>query len=146
LAPDSCSGPTKGTPDVFWLDKQDHIGPARGYAPFIDGFYTYPVYRNVLNYNAKNDGTGDQSANLQQALNDDGRGGNRYQNGLTYEPAEVFLPGGTYQIQHQLDLRMGTIIVGDPNNPPVIKAAADFVGNTVVNGMTLLQVTRKLAS
>src|SRR5439155_22094962 len=38
------------------------------------------------------------------------------------------------QIQHQLDLRMGTIIVGDPNNPPVIKAAANFVGNTVVNG------------
>lgn len=29
---------------------------------------------------------------------------------------------------------MGTIIVGDPNDPPVIKASADFDGDAVVNG------------
>jgi glucan 1,3-beta-glucosidase len=134
LLPPSCPGPVKGNASGFWLDKQDHTGSPRGYAPFIDGYFTYPVYRNVLHYNAKNDGTGDQSDNLQNAMNTDGRGRNRYQNGLTFEPAEVFLPGGTYQIKKQLDLRMGTIIVGDPNNPPVIKASSDFNGDTVVNG------------
>lgn len=132
----SCSGPSKGNYSGFWLDKQDHTGSARGYAPFIDNYYTYPVYRNVVNdpYNCKNDGSGDQTAALQLALNDDGRGGNRYLQGTTNEPAEVFLPSGTYQIQSKLDLRIGTIIVGDPFDPPVIQAASDFSGGTVVNG------------
>lgn len=94
------------------------------------------MYRNVLNspYFAQNDGSGDQSGALQFALNDDGRGGNRYQHGLTTEPAEVFLPSGTYQLRRKLDLRVGTIIVGDPNNPPILKAAADFSDDTVING------------
>jgi glucan 1,3-beta-glucosidase len=131
----SCSGPAIGVPDGFWLDEQDHVGTARGYAPFIDNYYTYPTYRNaVKGYGAKNDGSGDQTGALQAALNDDGRGGNRYQQGTTYEPAEVFLPSGTYQLHSKLDLRMGTIIVGDPLDPPVIRPAADFVGDTVVNG------------
>jgi glucan 1,3-beta-glucosidase len=134
----SCSGPVEGVPDGFWLDQQDHTGPARGYAPFIDSYYTYPVYRNaVKDYGANNDGSGDQTSFLQAALNDDGRSGSRYNQVTpitTYEPAEIFLPGGTYQLHKTLDLRMGTIIVGDPLNPPVIRAAADFDGNTVVNG------------
>jgi glucan 1,3-beta-glucosidase len=118
----SCTAPVKSSPTAFWLDQQDHTGPPRGYAPFIPNYYTYPVYRNVFNYGAKNDGSGDQTAALQQALNDDGRGGNRYQQGLTYEPAELFLPSGIYTIGSKLDLRMGTIIVGDPINPPIIRA------------------------
>jgi glucan 1,3-beta-glucosidase len=134
----SCSGPAEGVPDGFWLDEQDHTETARGYAPFIDNYYTYPTYRNaVKGYGAKNDGSGDQTGSLQAALNDDGRGGNRYQQGTTFEPAEVFLPSGTYQLHSKLDLRMGTIIVGDPLNPPVIRPAADFVGDTVVNGSDL---------
>jgi hypothetical protein len=131
----SCSGPVKGVPDGFWLDQQNHTGTARGYAPFIDNYYAYPTYRNaVKDYKANNDSSGDQTGFLQAALNDDGRGGNRYQQGTTYEPATVFLPSGTYQLQSKLDLRMGTIIAGDPLNPPVIRAAADFVGDTLVNG------------
>jgi glucan 1,3-beta-glucosidase len=133
----SCTGPVEGVPDGFWLDQQDHTGTARGYAPFIDNYFTYPTYRNALKYGAMNDGSGDQTSSLQAALNDDGRGGNRYNHDTpitTFEPAEVFLPGGTYQLQKTLDLRMGTIIVGDPLDPPVIRAAADFVGDTVVNG------------
>jgi glucan 1,3-beta-glucosidase len=133
----SCTGPVVGVPVGFWLDQQDHTGTARGYAPFIDNYFTYPTYRNALKYGARNDGSGDQTSSLQAALNDDGRGGNRYNHDTpitTFEPAEVFLPGGTYQLQKTLDLRMGTIIVGDPLDPPVIRAAADFNGDTVVNG------------
>jgi hypothetical protein len=49
-------------------------------------------------------------------------------------PAEVFLPGGVYTLGSTLDLRLGTIIVGDPLNRPVIKASSDFVGSTLING------------
>lgn len=92
------------------------------------------MFRNVLDYGVTNDGTGDQSGSLQDAMNSDGNGGSRYKNGLTTRPAEVYLPGGTYQVSKVWDLRVGTIIVGDPNDPPVIKASADFDGNAVVNG------------
>ncbi|KAL1849569.1 hypothetical protein Plec18170_007477 [Paecilomyces lecythidis] len=130
----TCTGPTKSSPTAYWLDQQDHTGNARGYAPFISGYYTYPVYRNVLNYSVSNDGSGDQTQNLQNAINTDGRGGSRKGQGVSYEPAEVYLPAGTYQLGSTLNLRMGTIIVGDPINPPTIKASSNFNGNVLVNG------------
>jgi len=113
----------------------DHTGDSRGYAPFIANYYTFPVWRNVLDYGAKNDGSGDQAAAIQSALNTDGRGGNRFSSGVvTAEPAHVFIPGGTYTLNTQLDLRIGTIIMGDPQNPPILKAAAGFSGSTLING------------
>ncbi|KFY68822.1 hypothetical protein V496_00777 [Pseudogymnoascus sp. VKM F-4515 (FW-2607)] len=129
-----CTGPIASKPSKYWLDEQDHTGDARGIAPFSGNSDTYPVFRNVLDYGVANDGTGDQSGSLQDAINTDGNGGSRYKNGLTTRPAELYLPGGTYQISKVWDLRVGTVIVGDPNDPPVIKASADFDGNAVVNG------------
>lgn len=38
------------------------------------------------------------------------------------------------QICAQLDLRIGTILVGDPINPPTIKACSGFKGTIVING------------
>ena len=101
---------------------------------FTDNNDKYPVFRNVLDFGVANDGTGDQSGKLQDTINTDGNGGSRYKNGLTTRPAEVYLPGGTYQLSKVWDLRVGTIIVGDPNDPPVIKASANFDGDAVVNG------------
>jgi len=131
----SCSGPVTSNPSSYWMTQMDHTGNARGYAPNINNYYTFPVWRNVLDYGAKNDGSGDQTAAIQSALNTDGRGGNRYSSGVvTAEPAHVFLPGGTYTLGSQLDLRLGTIIMGDPQNPPVLKAAPGFSGGTLING------------
>lgn len=130
----ACTGPTASKPSKYWLDEQDHTGDARGIAPFSGNTDTYPVFRNVLDFKVANDGTGDQTGGLQDAMNSDGNGGSRYKNGLTSKPAEVYLPGGTYQISKTWDFRVGTIIVGDPNDPPVIKASPDFDGDSVVNG------------
>jgi hypothetical protein len=130
----SCSGPVKSSPSTYWLAEQDHTGNPRGYAPNAGGNYNYPVWRNVLDYGAKNDGSGDQTASLQKAINDNGSGGSRESSGVTRYPAQVYLPSGTYQLGSTLNLRVGTLIVGDPINPPVIKAAAGFNGNTLVNG------------
>ena len=129
-----CSGPVGSNPSTYWLDQQDHTGAARGYAPFLPGDFTYPVYRSVKSYNAVGDGNADDTQNLQNAINDDGNGGNRYNNEVSTRPAEVFVPGGTYKLTKQLDLRLNTILVGDPNNMPILKASFDFNGGTVVNG------------
>ena len=130
----SCNGPVRSNPSIYWLDQQDHGGNARGYAPFLPGDFTYPVYRNVKSYHAVGDGNADDTRSLQNAINDDGKGGNRYNNEVSTRPAEVFIPGGTYKLTKQLDLRLNTILVGDPNNMPIFKASANFNGGTVVNG------------
>lgn len=118
----------------YWLDEQDHTGNARGYAPFLGKDFTYPVYRNVLAYGAAGDGIKDDADAIQNAINTDGRGGSRYRNEVTTRPAEVFVPGGTYKISKTIDLRLNTILVGDPNNRPVFKASAGFSGGSLING------------
>ncbi|THC96069.1 hypothetical protein EYZ11_004442 [Aspergillus tanneri] len=121
------------SPSTYWLASQDHKGKARGYAPYANNA-DYPVWRNVQDYGARGDGTGDQTAPLQHALNDDGHGGSRKGHGVTRYPAEVYLPGGIYQLGSTLELRVGTIITGDPLNLPVLKAAEGFSGDVLVKG------------
>lgn len=119
----------------YWLDEQDHTGFARGFAPFLGKDYTYPVYRNVRAYGAVGNGQHDDTNALQNAINSDGIGGNRYKNEVTTRPAEVFVPGGEYKISKTVDLRLNTILLGDPNNPPVFKASVGFSGGSLINGV-----------
>lgn len=118
----------------YWLDEQDHTGNARGYAPFLGTDFTYPVYRNVRAYGAVGNGNNDDTNALQNAINTDGKGGTRYKNEVTTRPAEVFVPGGTYKISKTIDLRLNTILVGDPNDRPIFKASSDFSGGSLING------------
>jgi glucan 1,3-beta-glucosidase len=92
------------------------------------------VYRDVTTYGVKNDGSGNQTSALQNAIDTDGQGGTREGKGSTYMPAEVFLPGGVYTVGSTLTLRLGTIIVGDPLNKPILKASSEFIGSTLVSG------------
>lgn len=116
---------------AYWLDQMDHTGSARGYAPFADDNVDYPVYRNVRDsHGAVGDGSTDDSAAIQYAINHDGRVS---QNPLSKRPAVVYLPGGTYRLDTGLDFRLNTILIGDPTNPPVIKAASSFSGNSMLN-------------
>ncbi|KAJ5910572.1 Pectin lyase fold/virulence factor [Penicillium tannophilum] len=130
----TCPAGSRKAADIYWLDAQDHNQAAAGYAPYAGGSNVYPVYRNVMDYGAVNDGSGDQTAKLQKAIDDDGNGGTRKGKGTTRYPAEVYLPGGTYTLGSTLTLTVGTIIVGDPQNPPIIKAASDFQGQFLVMG------------
>ncbi|GAB1199431.1 hypothetical protein APSETT444_008780 [Aspergillus pseudonomiae] len=129
----TCTGPIKSSPTSYWLADQNHSGNSGGYAPYVNNT-NYPVWRNVRDYGASNDGSGNQTSKLQNAINDNGSGGSRKSSGVTRYPAEVFLPGGTYQLGSTLELRVGTIITGDPLNPPVLKAAPNFKGDTLVMG------------
>ncbi|KAI4125489.1 MAG: hypothetical protein LQ338_004215 [Usnochroma carphineum] len=133
LAPTNSDAQASSEPP-YWLDQQDHTSSSRGFAPFLGTYYTYPVYRNVRSYGATGDGSTDDTDALQNATNDDGQGGNRYKNEVTTRPALVFVPGGTYRLTKQLDMRLNTILVGDPNDMPVFKASSDFQGQTMING------------
>ncbi|KAJ5999469.1 Pectin lyase fold/virulence factor [Penicillium sp. IBT 35674x] len=130
----TCPAGSRKAADIYWLDAQDHNQAAAGYAPYAGGSTIYPVYRNVMDYGAVNDGSGDQTAKLQKAIDDDGNGGTRKGKGTTRYPAEVYLPGGTYTLGSTLTLTVGTIIVGDPQNPPIIKAASNFQGQFLIMG------------
>lgn len=87
-----------------------------------------------MEYSVVNDGTGNQTPRLQTAIDDDGAGGSRKGQGVGRNPAQVYLPGGVYQLGSTLSLTVGTIIVGNPLNPPVIKAAKGFDGEFLVMG------------
>lgn len=130
----TCPGVNSQPSGPYWLDVQDHKENGAGYAPYASGSKVYPVYRNVLDYGAQNDGSGDQTAKIQKAIDDDGNGGSRKGQGVTRYPAEVFLPGGVYQLESTLYLTVGTIIVGDPQNPPIIRAGTNFDGQFLVMG------------
>ncbi|KAJ5949866.1 Pectin lyase fold/virulence factor [Penicillium verhagenii] len=130
----TCPAGSRKAADIYWLDAQDHNQAAAGYAPYAGGSQVYPVYRNVMDYGVVNDGSGDQTAKLQKAIDDDGNGGTRKGKGVTRYPAEVYLPGGTYTLGSTLTLTVGTIIVGDPQNPPVIRASPNFQGQFLVMG------------
>ncbi|KAJ5773644.1 Pectin lyase fold/virulence factor [Penicillium paradoxum] len=112
----TCPAPGSQVPEVYWLDEQDHNEKGAGFAPYAKSSQ-YPVYRNVMDYSVVNDGSGDQTPKLQKAIDDDGVGGSRKGQGVTRYPAQVYLPGGVYQLQTTLKLTVGTIIVGNPLNP-----------------------------
>ncbi|KAL8678403.1 MAG: hypothetical protein Q9186_005245 [Xanthomendoza sp. 1 TL-2023] len=122
----------KSTATRYWLDQQDHNGAGRGYAPFAGS--DYPVYRNVKSYSAAGDGSTDDTSALQNAINDAGNGASRYQNEVSTRPALVFVPGGTYKITKKLDMRLNTILVGDPNDRPVFRPSFDFKDETLIDG------------
>lgn len=130
----TCAGPANKSPEVYWLDDQDHNRDGAGYAPYVKGSRRYPVYRNVMDYSVVNDGSGDQTTKLQHAIDDDNNGGTRKGQGVTRYPAEVYLPGGTYTLGSTLSLTVGTIIVGNPSNPPIIKASPNFRGQYLIMG------------
>lgn len=121
--------------ESYWLEQQDHTGSTRGFAPFLGTYFSYPVYRNVKSYGATGNGSTDDTTAIQNAINDDGQGGNRYKNEVTTRPAQVYVPGGTYRLTKQLDMRLNTFLVGDPKNRPVFKAAPNFQGQTMLTGV-----------
>jgi hypothetical protein len=54
---------------MYWLDAQDHTGPARGKAPYVQKPDDYTVYRNAVTDNgAVNNGSGDQSRSIQYSV------------------------------------------------------------------------------
>lgn len=83
--------------------------------------------------NHTGDGVTDDTAAINAAIAD----GNRCGKGCastTETPAVVYFPAGTYSISSSIIDYYYTMIIGDANNPPTIKATAAFTGMGLING------------
>ncbi|KAF4343990.1 exo-beta-1 3-glucanase [Fusarium beomiforme] len=111
----------------YWLPDLKH----QGLAPYASNNYT--VFRNVKDYGAKGDGTTDDAAAINKAIMAGNRCG-RDCIGTTTTPALVYFPSGTYLLSKPVLPAYFTQMIGDPTNPPTLKASADFDGFGVIDG------------
>ncbi|KAF2091544.1 glycoside hydrolase family 55 protein [Saccharata proteae CBS 121410] len=113
--------------DTFWYEASTDIKS------------TYKVFRNVVtDFGADNAGHVAASGAIQRAID---AGASGYQDrseldtyGATMRPAIVYLPGGLYMMNTSLQLYIGTVIVGDPLDPPVLKAVPEFSEDHMIYG------------
>ncbi|KAH6848217.1 glycoside hydrolase family 55 protein [Chaetomium sp. MPI-CAGE-AT-0009] len=116
----------------YWYENIQH----NGISPTIPNGANWTVFRNVKNYGAKGDGTTDDTAAIQRAINTGDSTGTRDSGrfGSTGQPAVVYFPEGTYLVKESIKSAVGTVIMGDPTNLPTIKAAANFTGTYLLIG------------
>lgn len=116
----------------YWYEKIEH----NGISPAISNGEKWTVFRNVKDYGAKGDGTTDDTAAIQRAINTGDSTGTRDSGrfGSTGQPAVVYFPAGTYVVKSTIKSAVGTLIMGDPTNLPTIKAAASFSGTYLLFG------------
>ncbi|KAB8237024.1 glycoside hydrolase family 55 protein [Aspergillus alliaceus] len=120
----SSNGPSSG----YWYEKIAHNGQSSFLS--LDYKDSYKVFRNVVaDYQADNTGKEDAAPAIQKAVEagaSNGPSRNSKSMGTTGQPAVIYLPGGTYLFKSSLQLYAGTVLVGDPTNPPILKAAAGY--------------------
>lgn len=107
-------------------------------SPFIANGASWDVFRNVKSapYNAQGNGAANDAGAIQAAINAGNSFADRTTNslGTTGQPAVVYIPSGTYILSSPLQMYVDTVLMGNPLNPPVLKAAAGFSGNTLIYG------------
>ena len=92
----------------------------------------YQLYRNVKDFGAKGDGTTDDTAAINNAI----QAGNRCGQGCdssTLTPAIVYFPSGTYLVKTPIIQYYYTQFIGDATNLPTIKADPGFKGMAVID-------------
>ncbi|KAK4190867.1 glucan endo-1,3-beta-glucosidase [Podospora australis] len=116
----------------YWYEQIEH----NGISPTISNGANWTVFRNVKDYGAKGDGTTDDTAAIQQAINIGDSTGTRDSGrfGSTGQPAVVYFPQGTYLVKSTIRSAIGTVIAGDPTKLPTIKAAPTFTGAYLLYG------------
>ncbi|KAL4805619.1 pectate lyase superfamily protein-domain-containing protein [Aspergillus unguis] len=128
----SCSA--TGGSSKFWYEEIEHNGESSFLTPGYKD--NYKVFKNVVSdYGADNTGKSDASSAIQDAIRDGPSGGparDSHAMGTTGQPRIVYLPGGTYLMKAALQLYVGTVIMGDPTNPPVLKAQPGFSGDHMI--------------
>ncbi|WYZ42188.1 hypothetical protein EsH8_V_001083 [Colletotrichum jinshuiense] len=110
---------------TFWMETMTQ----RGSAPYAPA--GYEVWRNVKDYGAYGDGIHDDTAAINLAISDGGRCGAGCPSSTLF-PATVYFPAGTYLVSSPIIQFYNTEMLGDPFNPPVIRASESFSGLGVI--------------
>jgi glucan 1,3-beta-glucosidase len=130
---------TPSEPSQFWYEAIDH----NGISPFIPDGKSWVVHRNVkTQFGAVGNGVTDDSTPFQNAINAGNSFAARNTNslGTTGQPAVIYIPSGTYLFKKSIQLVVGTVIMGDPLNPPTIKASVDIINNFLIYGKDPSQI------
>ena len=136
----------------YWLESISH----QGVSPLGPSGYT--VFRNVKDFGAKGElanlcvtlaytsllfllyshlRPGDGVTDDTDAINEAMSSGDRCGEGCfssTTTPALVYFPSGTYVISSPIFDYYNTIIAGNPNSLPVLKASSSFDGGYLIDG------------
>lgn len=122
ISPDECS---------YWLEDIKH----QGIAAFNSNPGDYQVFRNVKDFGAKGDGVTDDTVAINQAISSGGRCEPGACASSTTTPAVVYFPAGTYMVRGSIIDYYYTMLIGNPNCLPTIKASLDFHGGLgVIDG------------
>ncbi|KAI0433794.1 glycoside hydrolase family 55 protein [Xylaria sp. FL1042] len=114
----------------YWYETIAH----QGLSAFNDNPTTYKVYRNVKDYGAIGDGKHDDTVAINKAISDGNRCGPGVCATSSTTNAVVYFPAGEYLVSSSIVSYYATILVGNPNDLPVLKAAAVFDGFGVIDG------------
>ena len=115
----------------YWFAAVDHSKDT-----VYHGTDSYTIFRNVLDYGAKGDGSTDDTAAINKAMSEGGRcgGGANACDSSTVTPAILYFPGGkTYLVSKPINMYYYTQMVGDATNLPTIAASSNFVGMAVID-------------
>lgn len=120
--------PSADNPSVYWRQTLVTNGKAS-----FNTDTSFQVFRNVKSYGAKGDGSTDDTAAIQAALN--AGTGRTFTESTTTTPAVVYLPAGTYIITSSLTIPYYTQIVGSAisGSSSTIKAAASWSGGWMLD-------------
>lgn len=120
--------PSADNPSVYWRQTLITSGKAA-----FNSDTSFQVFRNVKNYGAKGDGSTDDTAAIQAALN--AGSGRTFTQSTTTTPAVVYLPAGTYVISSSLTIPYYTQIVGSAisGSPSTIKVTSSWSGGWMLD-------------
>ncbi|KAH9887450.1 putative Exo-beta-1,3-glucanae [Xylariomycetidae sp. FL2044] len=115
---------------AFWLQDMNH----QGLAAFNPNPTKYQVFRNVKDFGAQGDGRTDDTKAIQAAISSGDRCGPGSCNSSTTTPATVYFPSGTYLVSDSIVNYYYTMLVGNPNCMPIIKASSNFTSRFLLDG------------
>ncbi|EPT06075.1 hypothetical protein FOMPIDRAFT_68535 [Fomitopsis schrenkii] len=105
----------------------------QGTSAFNSDPSSYTVFRNVMDYGAKGDGTTDDTDAINSAISSGNRCGDGTCASSTLTPAVVYFPQGTYKVSAPLISYYYTQMIGDARVPPTIAASSSFAGIAVID-------------
>ncbi|MCJ1288975.1 hypothetical protein MMC34_000506 [Xylographa carneopallida] len=118
---------TTSTPSQYWV-----ANIARQGSVAFGNDTSYAIFRNVMDFGAKGDGSTDDTAAINSAISSGNRCGQDCDSS-TVTPAIIYFPPGTYVVSAPLVQYYYTQFIGDAITIPTLKASAGFKGIAVID-------------